>query len=58
MRFMKKRKICYISNFVNLKYLSHENVLTFLIGLFSRDTPNPAPNGVSGEGVTLLTRTL
>ena len=33
MRFVRKRKICYISNFVNLKYLIHENVLTFLIGL-------------------------
>ena len=33
MRFVKKRKICYISNFVNLKYLINENVLTFLIGL-------------------------
>ena len=32
-RFVKKRKICYISNFVNLKYLIHENVLTFLIEL-------------------------
>ena len=35
MRFMRKRKICYISNFVNLKYLIHENVLTFLIGLLA-----------------------
>ena len=35
MRFVRKRKICYISNFVNLKYLIHENVLTFLIGLLA-----------------------
>ena len=35
MRFMRKRKICYISYCVNLKYLIYENVLTFLIGLFS-----------------------
>ena len=33
MRFARKIKICYISNFVNLKYLIHENVLIFLIGL-------------------------
>ena len=33
MRFVKKIKICYISNFVNLKYLINENVLTFLIVL-------------------------
>ena len=31
-RFVRKRKMCYISNFVNLKYLIHENVLTFFIG--------------------------
>ena len=31
----EEKKICYILNFVNLKYLMHENVLTFLIGLFS-----------------------
>ena len=35
MRFMRKRKICYISNFVNLKYLIHKIVLTFLIGLLA-----------------------
>ena len=35
MRFVRKRKICYISNFVNLKYFIHENVLTFLITFFS-----------------------
>ena len=35
MKFMKKRKICYILNFVNLKYLIHENVLTFFIGLLA-----------------------
>ena len=35
MRFVRKIKICYISNFVNLKYLIHENVLTFLIGLLT-----------------------
>ena len=35
MRFVRKRKICYISNFVNLKYLINENVLTFLIGLLA-----------------------
>ena len=35
MRFMKKRKICYIFNFMNLKYLIHENVLTFLIGFLA-----------------------
>ena len=35
MRFIRKRKICYISNFVNLKYLIHETVLTFLIGLLA-----------------------
>ena len=33
MRFVRKIKICYIFNFVNLKYLIHENVFTFLIGL-------------------------
>ena len=33
MIFVKKIKICYIFNFVNLKYLINENVLTFLIGL-------------------------
>ena len=33
MRFVKKIKICYISNFVNLKYLIYEIVLTFIIGL-------------------------
>ena len=31
----EEKKICYISNFVNLKYLIHKNVLTFLIWLFS-----------------------
>ena len=35
MRFVRKIKICCISNFVNLKYLIHENVLTFLIGLLA-----------------------
>ena len=35
MRFVRKIKIYYISNFVNLKYLIHENVLTFLIGLLT-----------------------
>ena len=35
MRFVRKIKICYISNFVNLKYLIHENVLTFLIKLLA-----------------------
>ena len=35
MRLVRKRKICYISNFVNLKYLINENVLTFLIGLLA-----------------------
>ena len=35
MRFMRKRKICYISNFVILKYLINENVLTFLIGFLA-----------------------
>ena len=35
MRFMKKKNINYISNFVNLKYLIHETVLTFLIGLLA-----------------------
>ena len=35
MRFVRKRKICYISNFMNLKYLIHKNVLTFLIGLLA-----------------------
>ena len=34
MKFMRK-KICYISNFVNLKYLIHETVLTLFIMLFS-----------------------
>ena len=29
-----EEKKIYISNFVNLKYLIHENVLTFLIGFF------------------------
>ena len=33
--FVRKRKICYISNFVNLKYLIHKNVLTFLIGILA-----------------------
>ena len=35
MRFMRKRKICYISNFVNLKYLIYETILTFLIGILA-----------------------
>ena len=35
MIFMKKIKIFYISNFVNLKYFIYENVLTFLIGLLA-----------------------
>ena len=35
MRFVRKIKICYISNFVNLKYLINENVLTFLIELLT-----------------------
>ena len=35
MRFMRKIKICYISNFVNLKYLIHETILTLLIGLLA-----------------------
>ena len=35
MRFLRKRKICYISNFVNLKYLIHEIVLTFFIELLA-----------------------
>ena len=35
MRFMRKIKICYISNFVNLKYLIYQNVLTFFIGLLA-----------------------
>ena len=35
MRFMRKRKISYISNFVNLKYLIHKTVLTFFIGLLA-----------------------
>ena len=35
MKFVRKRKICYISNFVNLKYLIHKNVLTFLIGFLA-----------------------
>ena len=35
MRFMRKRKISYISNFVNLKYLIHKIVLTFFIELLS-----------------------
>ena len=33
MRFIRKIKLCYISNFVNLKYFIHELILTFLIGL-------------------------
>ena len=37
MKFMRKRKICYVFNFVNLKYLIHETVLTFFIGLLSHD---------------------
>ena len=32
MIFMRKIKICYISNFVNLKCLIHETVLAFFIG--------------------------
>ena len=32
---MRKRKICYISNFLNLKYLIYETVLTFPIELLS-----------------------
>ena len=36
MRFMRKRKICYISNFVNLKYLINETLLTFLIRLLAQ----------------------
>ena len=35
MRLMRKRKICYISKFVNLKYLINEPVLTFLIRLLA-----------------------
>ena len=35
MRSIRKRKICYISNFVNLKYLFRKTVLTFLIGLLT-----------------------
>ena len=35
MRFLWKRKINYVSNFVKLKYLIHENVLTFLIGFLA-----------------------
>ena len=35
MSFVRKRKICYISNFVNLKDLINENILTFLIGLLA-----------------------
>ena len=31
----EENKICSISNFVNLKYLIHENVLTFLIRLLA-----------------------
>ena len=31
----EEKKICYISNFVNLKYFIHEIVLTFLIGLLA-----------------------
>ena len=34
MRFVREKK-SYISNFVNLKYLIHENVLTFLIKLLA-----------------------
>ena len=34
-RFVRKIKICYISNFMNLKCLIHENALTFLIGLLA-----------------------
>ena len=34
-RFVRKIKICYIFNFVNLKYLIHENVLTFFIRLLA-----------------------
>ena len=30
-----RKKKSYISKFVNLKYLIHENVLTFLIGLLA-----------------------
>ena len=33
-----EEKKIYISNFVNLKYLIHENVLTFLIGVFLTHT--------------------
>ena len=33
--YEEKKKIYYISNFVNLEYLIHENVLTFLIGLLA-----------------------
>ena len=35
MRLVRKRKISYISNFVNLKYLIHKIVLTFFIELLS-----------------------
>ena len=35
MIFMRKINICYISNFVNIKYLIHEIVLTFLIRLLA-----------------------
>ena len=35
MRFVRKRKICYIYNFVNFKYLINENILTFIIGLLA-----------------------
>ena len=31
----EEKKICYISNFVNLKYLIHEDILTFLIRLLT-----------------------
>ena len=34
-RFVRKREICYIYNFVNLKYLINENILTFLNGLLA-----------------------
>ena len=36
MIFMRKQKICYISNVVNLKYLIHETVLTFPIRLLAQ----------------------
>ena len=32
-RFMRKRKVYYIPNFMNLKCLINETVLTFIIGL-------------------------